>query len=72
MRIPNFRRSLLAVLLGSIIYFAIAPHLPGALQHRFDRFDFGLFFWFLICAVLYWAFGVLLRHHGRYHGQARQ
>lgn len=60
MRIPNFRRSLLAVLLGNLIYFYLLPHLPDTLRHRYG-IDFGLFIDFLICTALYVGFGLILR-----------
>jgi hypothetical protein len=63
MRIPNFRRSLLAVMLGSVVYYALLPHLPWVLRHRPDRLDAGMFLWFVICSTLYWLFGVYLRRH---------
>ncbi|MBV9669880.1 MAG: hypothetical protein JOZ43_02895 [Acidobacteriales bacterium] len=63
MRIPNFRRSLLAVLVGSVIYFWLQPYLPGQFQHM-HTYDFGLVVWFAICALLYWCFGMITRHHG--------
>jgi hypothetical protein len=71
MRIPNFRRSLLAVLLGNLVYFALMPHLPWELRHRPDRIDVGLLVDFVVCAILYWGFGVILRHQ-RNNSDARQ
>jgi len=62
MRIPNFRRALLAVVLGNLIYALLMPHLPIELQHRGTQPDMGLFTDFLICAVLYISFGIILRH----------
>lgn len=45
--------SFLAVVLGNIIYFAAAPHLPPALQHQLFRPDAGLLLDFLICVVIF-------------------
>ena len=45
--------SFLAVLVGNIIYFGIAPYLPQELQHQLFRPDAGLVLDFLICAVVF-------------------
>jgi hypothetical protein len=70
MLLSNFQRSLAAVVVGNLIYFALFPLLPQVLHHRFTdftagklrismgRFDWGMLIDFLICAVLY----VLLGH----------
>lgn len=42
-----------AVILGNIIYFAAAPHLPLSLQHQLFRPDLGLLVDFLICAAVF-------------------
>lgn len=64
MRIPNFRRSLLAVLIGTVIYFYLQPYLPAQLRHV-HTYDAGLIVWFLICSLLYWGFGVVSRRQGQ-------
>jgi len=43
----------LAVLLGNIIYFAAAPHLPPGMQHQLFRIDPGLLLDFLVCVVVF-------------------
>jgi len=42
-----------AVILGNIIYFAAAPHLPPSLQHQLFRPDLGLLVDFLVCAGVF-------------------
>ena len=64
MHIPNFRRSLLAVLLGNLLYFYLLPHLPDVLRHHYG-IDTGLFIDFLICTALYIGFGLILRMQRR-------
>jgi len=63
MLLSNFQRSLAAVVVGNLIYFALFPLLPAVLQHGITRFGIGKFDWgllidFAICAALY----VLLGH----------
>jgi len=53
MKIKNWMKMLLAVLLGNVIYFLIAPGLPGFLAHDTFRIDVGLFVDMAICAVVY-------------------
>jgi hypothetical protein len=43
----------LAVVLGNIIYFAAAPHLPANLRHEIFRLDPGLLLDFLVCALVF-------------------
>ena len=43
----------LAVLLGNIIYFAAAPHLPPGMRHEIFRLDSGLLLDFLVCVVVF-------------------
>jgi hypothetical protein len=45
--------SFLAVLLGNILYFGMAPYLPQELQHELFRPDAGLVLDFLICAGVF-------------------
>lgn len=50
----NFRRSLIAILIGNGIYFLlIAPHLPARGQHRPFAMDWGLVVDFWVCLVIY-------------------
>ncbi|MGZ4813786.1 MAG: hypothetical protein ACXVZV_00150 [Terriglobales bacterium] len=60
----NFQRSLAAVVVGNLIYFALFPLLPPVLRHGITRFGIGKFDWgllvdFAICTALYILFGVL-------------
>ncbi|HUJ41328.1 MAG TPA: hypothetical protein VLW54_12345 [Candidatus Acidoferrales bacterium] len=47
--------SFLAVVLGNLIYFAVAPRLPAALQHELFRPDLGLVLDFLVCVGVFAA-----------------
>jgi hypothetical protein len=65
MSLSNFQRSLAAVLLGNLIYFALLmPILPPVARHGISlsvpRIDLGLVIDFLICAALYVLFGRLM------------
>jgi len=65
MLLSNFQRSLAAVVIGNLIYFALFPVLPQVLHHTFTgiaagkfrismgRFDWGMLLDFGICAALY-------------------
>jgi purine-cytosine permease-like protein len=56
----NFQRSLAAVLLGNLIYFALLmPILPPVARHN-RQWDLGLLIDFVLCAVIYVGFGKLL------------
>ena len=62
--LSNFQRSLAAVVVGNLIYFALFPVLPPILRHGVSHFGVGKFDWgllidFAICAGLYVLFGVL-------------
>lgn len=71
MLLSNFQRSLAAVVVGNLIYFALLPVLPHALQHGLTKvpighwtvavgkFDFGMLIDFAICAALFVLFGAL-------------
>ena len=63
MLLSNFQRSLAAVVVGNLIYFALFPVLPPVLRHGITRFGIGKFDWgllidFAICTALY----ILLGH----------
>ncbi|HKO04284.1 MAG TPA: hypothetical protein VJW51_06030 [Candidatus Acidoferrales bacterium] len=45
--------SLLAVLLGNVTYFGVAPYLPQRLQHDLFHIDWGLLLDFLTCAAVF-------------------
>jgi hypothetical protein len=48
--------SLAAVLVGNLIYFTVAPLLPGSMRHEIFRPDAGLLVDFLFCVA---AFGLI-------------
>jgi hypothetical protein len=52
-RITNWMRMLLAVLLGNLVYFAADPVLPAALKHNLYQVDAGLVVDFGICVGIY-------------------
>jgi hypothetical protein len=47
----NFLESLLAVLLGNLVYFLLMPHLPERARHVPTHPDVGLLVDFWICLV---------------------
>lgn len=47
----NFFESLLAVLLGNLVYFLLMPHLPERARHVPTHPDVGLLVDFWICLV---------------------
>jgi hypothetical protein len=49
----NFWRSLVAVLTGNAIYFAIQRYLPPRAQHHLYRVDWGLAVDFWLCLACY-------------------
>ena len=49
----DFRRSLLAVLAGNVIYFGVERFLPPRAQHQLYQMDWGLAVDFSICAACY-------------------
>jgi hypothetical protein len=46
-------KSLVAILLGNGLYFAFAPHLPPAAQHRSWGVDLGTVVDFWFCVLVY-------------------
>lgn len=52
----NFLQALLAILLGNVVYFALAPSLPPVARHRPFRLDLGTLVDFWFCLV---AFGLI-------------
>jgi hypothetical protein len=46
-------KSLLAVLLGNVLYFSLAPHLPPAARHQPFRLDLGILVDFWFCLLVY-------------------
>jgi hypothetical protein len=49
----NFLQALLAIILGNVVYFALVPSLPPAVQHRPLRLDLGMLLDFFFCVVIY-------------------
>jgi energy-converting hydrogenase Eha subunit A len=49
----NFLQALLAILLGNVVYFALAPSLPPVARHRPFRPDLGTLVDFWFCLVAY-------------------
>jgi hypothetical protein len=49
----DFRRSLVAVLAGNVIYFGVERFLPLRAQHQLYQVDAGLAVDFAICAACY-------------------
>jgi len=47
----NLLESLLAVLLGNLVYFLLMPHLPERARHVPTHPDLGLFVDFAICLM---------------------
>jgi hypothetical protein len=72
MTLSNFQRSLAAVLLGNLIYFAVLmPILPAFARHGISlqtpRIDLGLVIDFAICAGLYVGLNKLQERRGSRH-----
>ncbi|MGC1450265.1 MAG: hypothetical protein WA830_09530 [Candidatus Sulfotelmatobacter sp.] len=51
--LTNFLQALLAILLGNVVYFALAPSLPPVARHRPFRLDLGTLVDFWFCLVAY-------------------
>ena len=49
----NFVQALLAVVLGNVTYFLLAPSFPPAARHRPFRVDLGMLVDFWFCLVAY-------------------
>ena len=49
----NLLQSLLAILLGNVVYFLLLPSLPFAARHRPHHIDLGMVLDFWICLVIY-------------------
>ncbi len=49
----GWRRSLLAVLLGNLLYFASLEYLPQALRHQPSSLDLGLLVDFAACVAVF-------------------
>lgn len=51
--IVNLLQAFLAVVLGNVVYFAIAPSLPPMARHHPFRLDLGMLVDFWFCLVAY-------------------
>jgi hypothetical protein len=51
--ILNLLQAFLAVVLGNVVYFTIAPSLPAAARHRPFHMDLGIAVDFWFCLVAY-------------------
>ena len=49
----NFIQALLAIVLGNVAYFILAPSFPPAARHRPFQTDLGLLVDFWFCLVAY-------------------
>ena len=49
----NFLQALLAIILGNVAYFALAPSLPPVARHRPFHLDLGTILDFWFCLVAY-------------------
>jgi hypothetical protein len=49
----NFIQALLAIVLGNVAYFVLAPSFPPAARHHIFQMDLGLVIDFWFCLVAY-------------------
>jgi hypothetical protein len=49
----NLLQAFLAVILGNVLYFVLAPSLPYAARHRAFHLDLGMLVDFWFCLVAY-------------------
>jgi len=49
----NFLQTLLAIVLGNVVYFLLVPSLPPAARHRPFQLDLGMVIDFWFCLVAY-------------------
>ncbi len=60
--LPNFVKSLIAVLAGNAVYFLVVdPNLPANAQHRLFQFDLGLIIDAWICLIFFGLIELVLR-----------
>jgi hypothetical protein len=59
--VMNFVQSLIAVVIGNIIYFLLMPRLPLAARHVPMRFDLGVVVDFWFCLVVLGAIKTLTK-----------
>jgi hypothetical protein len=67
-RVKRWIKYLIAIVVGNLIYFGIAPHLPPAARHRPYRADIGLFVDLWVCVAVYGLIELLasLAHRRRH------
>lgn len=62
----NFWKSLIAVVVGNVLYlFVFSPYLPLAARHSPSRFDLGLIIDFWFCLVIYGIIELVIRFRRR-------
>ena len=61
----RFWHSLLAVLAGNAIYFAVQPYLPVKAQHQLYAVDWGIAVDFWMCVACYGVLAALPWFRGR-------
>ena len=49
----NLLQTLVAVVLGNVVYFVLAPSLPAVARHHPTRLDLGMLVDFWFCLVAY-------------------
>jgi len=49
----NLLQAFLAIVLGNVVYFVLAPSFPPAARHRPFRIDLGMLIDFWFCLVAY-------------------
>jgi hypothetical protein len=49
----NFLQTLLAIVLGNVVYFLLVPSLPSVARHRPFQLDLGMVVDFWFCLVAY-------------------
>ena len=67
----NFLQSLIAVIVGNIVYFLLMPHLPAAARHNPARLDLGVVVDFWICLVFLGAIKTFTKWGKRSREQQR-
>ena len=69
--VANFVQSLIAVVIGNVVYFLLMPHLPPAARHVPMRFDLGVVVDFWFCLVVLGAIKTFTRRSRRSREQQR-
>jgi hypothetical protein len=59
-RAKRLIKYLVAIVIGNLIYFVLAPHLPPEVRHRPYRADIGLFVDLWFCVAVYGLIELLL------------